>query len=106
MRKVFSSSEISETTLVRDALLHAGVAVTIQNEHSGGSAIPAFRPPAEVWIERDGDYENARRIVIDTILTLNNKSDAKPWGCLDCKEQNPQSFDVCWNCGRDRGRND
>jgi hypothetical protein len=85
MQKVFSSSEISETTLVRDALLHAGVAVTIQNEHSGTSAVPAFRAPAEVWIERDGDYENARRIVIDTISTLNSKSDAKPWVCVDCK---------------------
>jgi hypothetical protein len=106
MRKVFSSSEISETTLVRDALVHAGVAVTIQNEHSGSSAVPAFRPPAEVWIERDGDYENARRIVIDTISTLNSKTDAKPWVCSGCNEQNPQSFDMCWNCGRDSGRND
>jgi len=103
MRKVFSSNEVSETTLVRDALVHQGVEVTIQNEHSGGSAVPAFRPPAEVWVERDDDYEDARRIVIDTVATLSSKSDTKPWVCSTCEEENAQSFDMCRNCGRDKG---
>jgi hypothetical protein len=103
MRKVFSSNEVSETTLVRDALVHQGVAATIQNEYSGQSAVPAFRPPAEVWIRRDDDYENARRIIIDTISTLDNGSASNPWVCSNCKEENPQSFDMCWNCGRDNG---
>jgi len=103
MRKVFSSNEVSETTLVRDALVHQGVEATIQNEHSGRSAVPAFRPPSEVWVRRDDDYENARRIVIDTIATLSSKEDTEPWVCSTCKEENAQSFDMCWNCGRDKG---
>ena len=102
MLKVFSSTEISETALVRDALVHHGVAATIQNEYSGASAIPEFRPPAEVWVSRDRDYENARRIVVATLSTLDSKSDAKPWTCSNCEEENPQSFDMCWNCGRDK----
>jgi predicted RNA-binding Zn-ribbon protein involved in translation (DUF1610 family) len=99
MRKVFSSNELSETVLVRDALVHHGVDVTIQNEHSGQSAVPAFRPPAEVWVKHDRDYENARQIVTETIATLDSKSDAKPWACPNCGEENPQTFEVCWNCG-------
>jgi hypothetical protein len=102
MRKVFSSNEISETVLVRDALVHQGLAVTIQNEFSGRSAVPGFRPPAEVWVTHDDDYENARRIVIDTISTLDTKSDAKQWACLSCGEENPQSFEICWACGREK----
>jgi len=102
MRKVFSSNELSETTLVRDALVHRGVAATIQNEFSGRSAIPEFRPPAEVWVSHDDDYENARRIVVQTLATLDSKFDAKPWSCSNCEEENPQSFDVCWNCGHDK----
>jgi putative signal transducing protein len=102
MRKVFSSNEVSETALVRDALVHHGVAVIIQNEYSGRSAVPGFRPPAEVWVRRDDDYENARRVVIDTITTLHSKSDTKPWVCSNCEQENPQSFDICWNCGRDK----
>jgi hypothetical protein len=67
MRKVFSSNEVSETMLVRDALAHHGVEAAIQNEYSGRSAVPEFRPPAEVWVRHDDDYASARRIVVDTI---------------------------------------
>ena len=103
MRKVFSSNEVSETALVRDALVHAGVDVTIQNEYSGRSAIPAFRPPAEVWVRNDDDYDAARQIVVNTIATLDSQADAPPWVCSRCEERNPQSFEVCWNCGHDKG---
>lgn len=102
MRKVFSSTEVSEIALVRDALVHEGLAVTVQNEHSGQSAVPAFRPPAEVWVSRDADYESARLIVVKTIATLSSKADAPPWVCTSCREENPQSFDLCWNCQRAR----
>ena len=103
MRKVFSSNEISETVLVRDALVHHGLAVTVQNEHSGRSAVPAFRPPAEIWISHDDDYESARRIVVDTISTLHSKSEGAPWACSSCGEANPRSFEICWSCGREKG---
>ncbi|HXS79836.1 MAG TPA: hypothetical protein VN818_06105 [Gammaproteobacteria bacterium] len=103
MRKVFSSNELSETVLVRDALIHQGLAATIQNEYSGRTAIPEFRPPAEVWVNDDGDYDTARRIVIDTISTIDSKTNAAPWICSSCSEENPQSFDICWSCGRDKG---
>ena len=102
MRKVFSSNELSETVLVRDALLHRGVAATIQNEYSGRTAIPEFRPAAEVWVNDDGDYDIARRIVTDTIATIDSKSHAAPWVCRSCGEENPQSFDICWNCAHEK----
>lgn len=102
MRKVFSSNEVSETALVRDALVHHGVEAVIQNEYSGRSAVPGFRPPAEVWIRNAADYETARQIVVDTIAALDRKSDLPPWVCPNCREENPQSFEVCWNCGREK----
>ena len=115
MRKVFSSNELSETVLVRDALVHRGVAAIIQNEYSGRTAVPEFRPPAEVWVSHDGDYETARQIVTDTIATIgfdgaytfvnasiDSKSHAPPWTCPSCGEENPQSFDICWNCAHEK----
>jgi putative signal transducing protein len=102
MRKVFSSIEVSETVLVRDALLHRGVAATIQNEYSGRTAVPEFRPAAEVWVTRDQDYDDARRIVVDTLATIDGESNANPWVCANCREENPQSFDICWNCAREK----
>ena len=102
MRKVFSSNEISETALVRDALVQHGVAVTVQNEHSGRSAVPGFRPPAEIWVTRGDDYENARRIVVETMAALSSRAAAAPWVCGNCREENPASFEVCWSCGADK----
>jgi hypothetical protein len=102
MRKVFSSNELSETVIVRDALLHRGVTATIQNEHSGRAAIPGFWPPAEIWVNDDRDYEVARRIVVDTISTIDSKADAAPWKCPSCAEENPQSFEMCWSCSHEK----
>ena len=100
MRKVFSSNVTSETVLVRDALLQHGLAATIQNENSGYSAVPEFRPPAEVWVSSDSDYDRARLVVTATLATLDSKAAAEPWVCRHCREENPQSFELCWNCGR------
>jgi hypothetical protein len=101
MRKVFSSNEVSETTLVRDTLVHHGIDVTIQNEQSGRTAVPGFRPPAEIWVIDNEDYAGARRLVIETLATLDSQAEASPWDCASCGEANPPSFEFCWSCGRD-----
>jgi hypothetical protein len=103
VRKVFSSNVLSETVLVRDALEHHGIAVTIQNENSSYSAIPEFRPPAELWVTPDSDYDRARQVVIDTLATLDSTAAGRPWVCANCREENPRSFEICWNCGRAAG---
>jgi hypothetical protein len=102
MRKVFSSNVVSETVLVRDALLRHGIAATVQNEYSGHSAVPEFRPPAEIWVTHDTDYEAARKLVEDTLSTIDSKTDADPWRCAGCNAENPASFELCWSCGRER----
>ena len=99
MRKVFSSNEVTETVLIQDALSHHDVHSTIQNEHSGRVAAPAFRAPAEIWVTNDDDYERARKIVVATLSVLDSKSEGKPWVCTGCGEENPLTFEVCWNCG-------
>ena len=63
MQRVFSSMDLSETVLVRDALMHHGIEIFTQNEYSNHSAIPEFRPPAEIWIVHDMHYDTARRLV-------------------------------------------
>jgi hypothetical protein len=104
MKKVFSSNEISEIVLIRDALERKGIEVTIQNEFSGRGAVPEFRPPAEIWVWQDEHYDRARRVVTQTLATLDCKTETAPWVCTGCSEENPQSFDVCWSCGREKNR--
>lgn len=100
MRKVFSSNILSEMILVRDALEQHGIAASIQNENSGYAAIPEFRPPADLWVTQDSDEDRARQIVTATLATLDSKAEAEPWQCGQCREENPCSFETCWNCGR------
>ena len=102
MRRVFSSNNVTETVLVRDALLNGGVPVSVQNELSSQSAVPGFRPPAEIWVEDEAFYGRAKRIVMNTLAVLDSKTTGHPWRCEHCGEENPQSFDLCWNCGQDK----
>ena len=106
MQRVFSSMDLSETVLVRYALTHHGIEVFTQNEHSNHSAIPEFRPPAEIWIVHDAHYDSARRLVVDTLSTIDSKTEAAPWLCADCKSENPASFELCWSCSKDKGSPD
>jgi hypothetical protein len=102
MRRVFSSIELAETILVRDALLHRGFDVVVHNEYSGTTPIPEFRPPAEIWLRDDDDYTQARQVVTETLATLDRASTGRAWMCSSCHEENPGTFHSCWNCERDK----
>jgi hypothetical protein len=103
MRKVFSSMDLSETVLVRDAIVRHGIDAITQNEHSGHSAVPEFRPPVEIWVANDTDYDAARRLVESTLAVIDSTTEAAPWRCADCNTENPGSFELCWSCGKVRG---
>lgn len=101
MKRVFSTLEISEAILVRDALLQAGIEAMIENQNTSFSAIPGLRAPAEIWIRDDGRFEAARKIVTQTVTAIDDPSEQATWTCKECGEANPVSFDVCWNCQRE-----
>jgi len=48
-------------------------------------------------------YDTARRLVADTLSIIDSKTEAAPWLCADCKSENPAPFELCWNCGKDKG---
>jgi hypothetical protein len=49
-------------------------------------------------VEHPRDAERAREI-IETFLTARTTGPAVK--CSHCGEENPASFDLCWNCGKD-----
>lgn|SRR5690606_17266465 len=102
MRKVFSSNVVSEIVLVRDALAYEGIETNILNELSGTSAVPGFRPPAEVWVVRNEHYEAARKVVADTVAAIDRENASAAWLCPSCGERNEASFEVCWNCRKEK----
>jgi hypothetical protein len=51
-----------------------------------------------VWVDNPDDAERARAL-IDAFHRGGNTGPAVK--CRACGEENPASFDLCWNCGRD-----
>jgi hypothetical protein len=102
MRKIFESMEVSEVMLVRDALLHGGIAATVSEDSFAQSAVPQYRGAIAVWIARDADVDAARAIVTDTLAAIDDTSDHRPWTCSACGEHNPRSFELCWQCQHER----
>jgi len=101
MQKVFSAGSYIEAQLVRSYLEHIGIAVKIVNENSSGTpgsphwALPV---PAEIWVLDDTQHPDAVRHVKEYFVTQAADSGAE-WKCSKCGEDNPGSFEVCWNCG-------
>lgn len=101
MRKVFSAGSYVEAQLVRGYLENAGVPVQIVNENSSGTpGSPHWALPvaAEIWVLEDHREQDAIRILKEYF----EEQAAQPgteWQCRSCKEDNPASFEICWNCG-------
>jgi hypothetical protein len=49
-------------------------------------------------VDDDNDADRARAM-IETYKTTRNTGPAVK--CPQCGEENPGTFDLCWNCGRD-----
>ena len=58
--------------------------------------IPFLEIYPEVWVERERDTALALRIVSDF---ENGVDDPRTVKCLDCGEDNPRNFQICWSCG-------
>lgn len=83
----------------RGVLEAQGIEVTMRNEYVGGVTgdVPVFETWPELWVVDDQDHERACRILANAF----NREAEDHWNCENCDEQNADSFEFCWNCGRD-----
>ena len=81
---------------IRNVLINHGFDVALNNEFasSASGGLAPFDTWPEVWLLKDVDYDNAKKI-IDSI-----SYDTKQviWVCKKCQEENDESFDYCWKC--------
>ena len=65
MKRVYVSSNRTDAYLVRDRLLHAGIAVHVFNEHA--QSIVGDVPPdvawPQVWVDDDADAPRAEQVI-------------------------------------------
>lgn len=100
MRKAFYTLDLTEAVLLKDHLLHNGVAADVMNK--GLVRIPYDGVASEVWVADDADAA-AVRALIRGFLARREQTHApakSPWACRNCREENPAGFEFCWSCGQ------
>ena len=72
--------------------------VRIFNTHASSVAgeLPIDAASPQLWVEKPDDAPRAREL-IDAYLR--SSTTGPPLTCPNCGEENPSSFDLCWNCG-------
>jgi hypothetical protein len=73
MRQVFSSLDSAQVGLAQSILDAAGIACEVRND-AVSQAVPGMQFNAELWVLRDGDYAEARRLVLSVGAASATKS--------------------------------
>lgn len=98
MQRFFVASHRVEAYLLVDRLAHAGIKAHVFNEHV--SSIVGDVPPdvalPQVWLDDDADRARADTVLLEYQAERNRQGSVV---CAKCGEDNPATFDLCWNCG-------
>ena len=99
MKKLVSCSSLIELAPYEFALAVANIKFTRKNEFVSAAAgeLPFTEVWPELWLIDAEDFEQAKNICnnIEQEVKQNNHD----WGCAQCTEINPDSFEFCWSCG-------
>jgi len=63
MRQLYSSPDSAQVGLAKSRLDAAGIACEVRND-AVSQAMPGMPFAAELWVLRDEDYEDARRLLL------------------------------------------
>jgi hypothetical protein len=97
VKKVHAAATLAEAHLLVDLLADRGIRARIFNANASSLAgeLPIDAALPQVWVDDPTHAERARALIDDF-----SRSPSKPTRkCAACNEDNPGSFDLCWNCG-------
>ncbi len=97
MRRVYTAAHLPDAHLVVHSLEAHGVMARVfyENLQGGVGELPHIYP--EVWIEDESDWQQARALVRKFERDVNRSKGVVR--CPHCHEENPASFEICWQCG-------
>ncbi|HEY1122090.1 MAG TPA: DUF2007 domain-containing protein [Haloferula sp.] len=76
----------------------AGIPTFIRNENLGNVEVPIPTFCPALCVVNDEDYERAIGLLRESDEQAKQAS-TEDCTCPSCRETNPRSFDLCWNCG-------
>ncbi len=98
MLKIHTAANLPEAHLLLGLLRNAGIEAQVLNSYAQGASgeIPPDQAWPQIWLENPADAERALAIIRD----YERRPSQTEWVfCPDCKERNPATFEICWNCG-------
>lgn len=102
MKKLYSAASLPDAHLIRNLLDQAGIEAHVFNENAQGGVgqLPVMDAYPQVWIVDERDLSRARGIVEAFEHMPSIRSNLR---CRQCSEDNPSTFQLCWNCGASLG---
>ena len=97
MKRVHTAATLAEAHLLVDLLADRGIRARIFNANASSLAgeLPIDVAMPQVWVDDPADAGRAREV----IEAFSRAPAAPSRKCSACGEDNPGSFDLCWNCG-------
>jgi hypothetical protein len=101
MKRVYSAADLPQAYLLSHLLDEAGIAHYVANVNLQGGVgeLPFTQTYPAIWLYDETDYARARSIIGDFEAASNRPGH---WRCSACGEDNPLTFDLCWNCRETR----
>ena len=103
-KKIYSAANATEAHLIQGLLEQASIDATLSGESLtiAAGALPADVFQVEILVDED-KYSEALKIIsnYEEMLKLPAK-DGESWECKECKEVNPDTFEICWSCQANR----
>ena len=102
MQRLYEAGDRIEAQLLSDFLTTRLVENTVLGDYLSGAVgeLPVNVYPS-VWVVYDDDLGRARELLA-RFHADNGPERARSWVCGGCGELIEGSFDLCWNCGRER----
>jgi len=100
MKVVYTNENSFLVNNIKNIIEAQEIEVFIKNEYAQGAVgeIAAFDSWPQLWVVNDADYDRAMELVNSPL----NSEDNIEWHCQGCAEVNDSSFEVCWNCQREK----
>jgi putative signal transducing protein len=99
MLKIYSAQNLPEAYLLVHLLAQAGIEARVFNENLQGALgnIPFPEAYPQVWLLRENDAARARQVLGEYERRPAQRGTLR---CRECGEENPDNFQICWNCAR------
>ena len=97
MKRIHAAANLAEATLLVDLLADRGIRARVLNANASSLAgeLPIDAALPQVWVDDPADAPRAREVIESVPRTPSGPTRK----CPACGEDNPGSFDLCWNCG-------